>query len=189
MTDYNPILESVSLVINNRIKEVLQDLCSNKYPLNYEDLCSRYVNSGNNKNKSKKSIEKGIRCMAKKADGKQCTRRRKIKDSNGTVIIPEVDYCGKHIKSIKYGRIDDDEKHKNNSDFIKTIRENIDGEYYLVDPLTDTVYSYNKYNPILIGKKINNELILVADLIKKYGQNKDIKFKINFITDQKVAQV
>ena len=124
--------------------------------------------------------------MAKKADGDQCTRRRRIKDSDGNIICPEVDYCGKHRKSIKYGRVDDDEKHKG-EDYIRTVRENLDGEYYLVDPITNTVYSYNKENPVLMGKKINNKLVLIDDLIKMHGRG--VNFKISFITDKPIVAV
>jgi len=189
MTDYQPILESISKTIDLRVRDKLMDLCDNKYELNYEELCGRYCELKNKKNKKKK-LAKGIRCMAKKADGDQCTRRRRIKDSSGNIIHPEVDYCGKHIKSIKYGRVDDDEKHKNTDEYIRTIRENLDGEYYLVDPLTNTVYSYNKENPILIGKKIGNELVLIADLIKMCEKKKnEVKFKINFITSKPIVPI
>ena len=185
MNDYQPILEVISKTINVRIQGVLKDLCDNKYKLNYEQLCDRYCEIDNKKN-NKKKIAKGIRCMAKKADGDQCTRRRRVKDSDGNIICPEVDYCGKHIKSIKYGRVDDDMTHKG-EDYIRTIRENLDGEYYLVDPLTNTVYSYNKENPVLIGKKINDKLVLVDELIKMRG--KDINLKISLKTTKPTVAV
>ena len=178
------IVSGINDIINNRIKFVLKELSKDNKNLDYNKLVKQYCMTSANvvfkKKNTKNPIDKNIQCMAKKADGKQCTRRRRIKDTEGNIISPAVDYCGKLLKCIKFGRIDDEEKFKNSGNYIKTRRENIDGEYYLVDPTNNAVFTYNKINPILVGKKINNKLVLIKELVAKH---KNIKFKIN-ITEE-----
>ena len=174
MGDFNPVIEHINTLIDKRINLVLKDLCKTNDNLVYEDLVKKYCNKKVTNKKSQ--LNKCIQCMAKKADGKQCTRRRKTKDNNGDIISPLSEYCGKHIKSRKYGRIDDDEKFKDKSKYLKTTRVLIDGEYYLVDD-HDRVFSYNKEHPILLGKKVNDTLVLLRNLVDK--QKGHIKLKIN----------
>ena len=177
MTEQNFIIEGINNIVNKRLETVFKDLCKTNNNLNYQKLVKQYCKPTTKKKYKKNTVDKCLQCMAKKADGKQCTRRRKVKDVDGNIITPAIEYCGKHIKSIKYGRIDDDEKFKDTSRYIKTVRENIDGEYYLVDK-QNRVYSYNKEHPLLLGKKINNKLILLTDLIKMHNSN-NLQLKIN----------
>jgi len=178
MTEQNIIVDGINNIVNRRLEVVVKDVCKTHTKSDYSKLVKQYCKTTKKKYK-KNSIDKSLQCMAKKADGKQCTRRRKVKDIEGNIITPSIEYCGKHIKSIKYGRIDDDEKFEDTSRYIKTIRENIDGEYYLVDE-ADRVYSYNKEFPLLLGKKINNKLILLDDLIKMHkNTGVQVKIKIN----------
>ena len=174
MTEFNPIIDTINILIDTRIATVLKDLCSTHDNLVYEDLIKKYCKKKTST--KKKTLDKCIQCMAKKADGEQCTRRRKTKDNNGDIINPTSEYCGKHIKSRKYGRIDDDEKFKDKSKYIKTTRILIDGEYYLIDE-HDRVFSYNKEHPILLGKKIKDKLVLLRDVVQKHPEH--IKLKIN----------
>ena len=95
------------------------------------------------------------RCNAQRANGEQCTRRRKA----------DSEFCGTHFKGIPHGII----LEVNNSQSIKTIEifaEEIKGIIYYIDnfgnvyKITDILT--NKENPDKIGsyKKINNEYIL-----------------------------
>lgn len=183
MTEQNFILESVNNIINKRLEVVFKDLCKKNDNLEYDKLVKEYCKNTSKKKYKKNSINKCLQCMAKKADGEQCTRRRKVKDDQGNLINPPIEYCGKHIKSIKYGRIDDEEKFKDTDKYIETRRQNIDGEYYLVDN-KNRVYSYNKEHPILLGKKVGDKLILWADLLNM--EKKSIQLKINI---NKIASV
>ena len=78
--------------------------------------------------------------MARKADGQQCTRRRK--DST--------EFCGKHSGTLKFGRIDDEDKLSKNENFVQCSAIQIDGTDYLIDK-NNVVYSYNIDNPTIVG--------------------------------------
>lgn len=154
------VVDGINDIVNGRIREVLQDLVRQYPQLNYGELESKYCiqcysptkNKGKKKKKNKPPTAE-CRCMAKKADGFQCTRRRKS----------DSEYCGKHINNIKFGRVDDDMTHQGEN-YKKTRRVNIEGEYYLVDD-DNLVYSYNKNNPTLMGKYINERLVSTNELL------------------------
>ena len=89
-------------------------------------------------------------CMAKRANGEQCTRSKKITGG---------DYCGTHIKGTPHGEInvktstDDKEQHKTK---IEIWVQEIKGINYYIDS-TNNVYKHediisNKQNPAVIAK-------------------------------------
>ena len=84
--------------------------------------------------------------MARKQDGNQCTRRKK----------DHTDYCGKHIKNRKYGRIDDYsnivDKLAEDDNYIMTWIETFNGVEYLVDS-NNIVYTNDVITPEIVGKK------------------------------------
>mgnify|MGYP003686530015 FL=1 len=90
--------------------------------------------------------------MARKQDGNQCTRRRK----------QEGEFCGKHIKNKKYGRIDDNSnivgKLAEDDNYIMTWVEIFNGKEYLVDT-NNIVYTKNISSPKIIGKKLSDGVI------------------------------
>ena len=176
MTDHTQINDAINNIVNNKIKAVLKDLCHKNKTLLYSELVKLYC-SNTKKSSVKKVVKLGDQCMAKKADGLQCTRRRKTKDKEGNLIDSPTEYCGKHLKGRKFGRVDDDIRFKDTTKYLKTCRQNIGGEYYLVDDHS-RVFTYNKDHPILLGKKINDKLILIKDLIEAHNTNK-IRLKIN----------
>tara|TARA_B110000211_G_C14031003_1_gene532130 strand:+ start:163 stop:672 length:510 start_codon:yes stop_codon:yes gene_type:complete len=149
------IKKHIESIIRDQNKYILRDLCNTYSNLNYDELYAKYCPHAlpDKKKKKTKTVEKRI-CMAKKADGYQCTRRRR--DNS--------DYCGKHINKIKFGRIDDEEKYASDEKYIKTTKTILNGDYYLVDE-ANTVYSYSKTSPVLIGKCVDGELILARDYI------------------------
>tara|TARA_B100001093_G_scaffold442236_1_gene443825 strand:+ start:1462 stop:1962 length:501 start_codon:yes stop_codon:yes gene_type:complete len=157
------ILNSLSLIFNNKLKQILTDI-SVTYNINLDSLVSKHCDENisisdlaltikKKKRKKNRVLDKNELCMAKKADGHQCTRRRK--DGN--------EYCGKHLNNLKFGRIDDDDKYNDTNKYIKTTREKIDGIDYLVDS-NNTVYSFDKNNPTIIGQKIQGKLVLLKDM-------------------------
>ena len=157
------ILNSLALIFNNKLKQVLEEI-SNTHNINLDNLVAEYcakdisiadlsITIIKKKRKKNRILDKDELCMAKKADGHQCTRRRK--DNN--------EFCGKHLNNLKFGRIDDDDKYKDTNKYIKTMHEKINGIDYLVDS-NNTVYSFDKNNPTVIGTKIDDKLILVADM-------------------------
>ena len=143
----NILMDEIVLQINEHCSKIFRDIADTYPEVDYETLMNKYNIESNNKNtkktNKKKNNKKNNICMAKKADGLQCTRRKKN----------TMDYCGKHIKKLKFGRIDDELRYSDKTKYIKTKREIIDGEYYLVDE-QNLVYSCSKTNPLLLGKKV-----------------------------------
>jgi hypothetical protein len=153
----NILADEIVLKINEHCSKIFKEI-SDTYPeVKYETLMDKYCVETNSKSKKtkKKPPKKDNICMAKKADGYQCTRRKK---AGG-------DYCGKHIKKLKFGRIDDELRYSDKTKYIKTKRENIDGEYYLVDE-QNLVYSCSKTHPLLLGKKIGDKLVSTKKCIE-----------------------
>ena len=135
---FNSINKKVSLLLNNELLIILQKI-SDQYNININEL-KQIVNNENNSDK----------CLARKQDGLQCTRNKK----------PNKDFCGKHLHSRKFGRVDDNQYMDNTLDneCIKTHVENINANDYLVDD-DNYVYTNNIENPELIGRKENNSIL------------------------------
>ena len=152
------VYEMLEIGINEHIKKVLRSI-SEEYGLDYSMLEKTHLLPVNedlfeNKKKRKKNkkLDKCELCMAKKADRQQCTRRRKGNS----------EYCGKHMNNLKFGRVDDDEKFDNNEKYIKTRKEKINGDDYLVDD-DNIVYNFDRQNPKIIGKIEDGKLIKTDD--------------------------
>ena len=157
------ILNSLTVIFNNKLKHILNEISVN-YNINIDTLVQKYCEPNlsisdlalpikKKKRKKNRILDKNELCMAKKADGHQCTRRRK----DGK------EYCGKHLNNLKFGRIDDDDKYNDTSKYIKTTQEKIDGVDYLVDS-NNVVYSFDKNNPTIIGSKVNGKLVLLENM-------------------------
>ena len=153
------ITNSLVSVFNNHLKIILEDIATDhtqldaelllkKYCLSNLDLDNLNVLSKRKKRKKNKILESTELCMAQKADGLQCTRRRK----------DNCEYCGKHVNNLKFGRIDDELKYNDKSKYIKTNHERINGTDYLVDE-NSIVYSFDKDNPKALGTKIDGQLV------------------------------
>ena len=163
------IVDGLMSVYNDKVKQMLKDLSLNysikngSTAVSLDELYNKYCISDlefddssivkKKKRKKNKQLAKDELCMAKKADGCQCTRRRK--DGN--------EYCGKHMGNLKFGRIDDEEKYQNSDQYIKTMHEKINGNDYLVDE-NNIVYSFDKQNPTVIGVKRDGKLILASEI-------------------------
>lgn len=99
----------------------------------------------------KNCVASNIRCCAKRANGEQCTRRKK----------PECEYCGTHAKGTPYGKIAYDA-----SDVVLTKKidiwvEDIKGINYYID-IDGNIYNHgdvlsNKTNPQIIAKYTRGE--------------------------------
>ena len=111
-----------------------------------------------NKRRSRAAIPYYERCSGRKADGEQCTRRRK-EDS---------DFCGTHIKGTPYGKL------QANSIDVPLIKqkniwvEDIKGINYFIDD-DGNVYNHedvlsNKLNPIVIAKYTKNSVTSVYNI-------------------------
>jgi hypothetical protein len=89
------------------------------------------------------------RCCAKRANGEQCTRRRK---EEGT------DFCGTHLKGTPHGTCDQEEETKPNGHKIEVWAQDIQGIIYYIDKgfnvyqVEDVMQS--KVNPKVIAKYV-----------------------------------
>ena len=140
--DKNPSMEQ-------SFSQLLEEHCLSKIEI--EDMSS----SKRKKRKKNKILDSQELCMAKKADGMQCTRRRK----------EQCEYCGKHVNNLKFGRIDDEVKYQDKEKYIKTKHDKINGEDYLVDD-NNFVYNFDKNNPKLVGKKVDGELVVIEKILE-----------------------
>jgi len=98
----------------------------------------------------KNSIPVNNRCNAKRANGEQCTRRRKNK----------CEYCGTHMKGTPHGFFQINDSLNNSIQKLEVVAEDICGIIYYIDKF-DNVYKTedileNKQNPTVIAKCVNN---------------------------------
>ena len=141
----------MSIEYTKMVQQMLQKIAID-YDLDIDELSHRYLKDAifmQNKTDILQNTSSSLICMARKQDGTQCTRRKK----------QNCDYCGKHVTSRRYGRIDDNNTCKS-LNVIKTKLENINGTDYLVDD-NNIVFSYNVDKPSVIGYMQYGELIAV----------------------------
>ena len=164
--DLNEISRDIGDIIKKKINDVIFAIALD-YNLDEQELSSKYLPKNqiildDTKTKRKrKLIPKDDCCVGRKQFGDQCTRRKK--DNS--------EFCGSHMKSLPYGRIDDSQDflckikgkrgrkkkniYQNNNDYIETWVDNdlkTDKEY-LIDK-NDNVY----FEGNLVGKKNRNTL-------------------------------
>ena len=147
----NKISNQIINIYNVELKQVLTNISEN-YNIDKNELFDRYINN-NICNKKIKSTYINL-CMARKQDGNQCTRRK----NNIS------DFCGKHMKNNKYGRIDSHsnivDKLANDDNYIMTWVEKFNEKDYLIDS-NNIVYTMDVDNPSILGKKINGNIKLI----------------------------
>lgn len=160
----SPLISSnIIQFINNEFNDKLKNI-SHTYGISYDDLIRNYsldlsklaIKLGMKK-RNRRVLNTNQQCMGRKIDGARCTRSRR----------ENCEYCLSHLKSLPQGRIDDDVfanilKNKNlkkkkvneyeeNSDYIAFTVEMIEGQTYLVNPITREIYSYDLEHPTKVG--------------------------------------
>jgi hypothetical protein len=90
------------------------------------------------------------RCVAKRANCEQCTRRKKEGE----------EYCGTHIKGTPHGVVDAQNETKVNTQKVEVWVQEIQGIVYYIDK-NNNVYQaedimLNKVNPKIIAKYVKN---------------------------------
>ena len=89
------------------------------------------------------------RCCAKRANGEQCTRRKKDED----------EYCGTHMKGTPHGIVEDEtDENKLNTQKVDVWAQDIQGIVYYIDKASN-VYQVEdimqgKVNPKIIAKYV-----------------------------------
>ena len=98
----------------------------------------------------KNTVNLSERCCAKRANGEQCTRRKKEQD----------EYCGTHMKGTPHGVIESSDEPVNLNQKVEVWAQDIQGIMYYIDK-TNNVYQAedvisNKINPKIIAKYVKN---------------------------------
>lgn len=98
----------------------------------------------------KNSICDEERCNARRANGEQCTRRRK----------DECLYCGTHLKGVPHGKVEHEHKDQVKEKKMEVFAQDINGIIYYLDSgynvyNTEDIVS-NKKNPQVIAQYVKN---------------------------------
>lgn len=93
------------------------------------------------------------RCCAKRANGEQCTRRKKVDD----------EYCGTHMKGLPHGIVDEQNDNKQQTQKVEVWAQDIQGIIYYIDKSMNVYQAEdivnNITNPKIIAKYVKNEEI------------------------------
>lgn len=150
---------SRNLIINSSSTTNNEDYTSEflKYIYDYANF-----NINENDLKKRKRIKNVVPqydlCIAKRANGEQCTRRKKNDSENEETS----QYCGTHIKGTPHGLIDVDlNKDQKTISKVEVWVKDIKGINYYIDN-NNNVYSHedvisNKTNPAIIAKWVKND--------------------------------
>ena len=126
-----------------------------EYIYDYDRLCIDKEDFIKRK-RVKNSIPENNRCLAKRANNEQCTRRRK----NGC------DFCGTHSKGTPHGLIDSIDDNSNKQQVIEVFAKEIHGIVYYLDNYNNVYKTeeimQSKENPTVIAKyeKKNEKYII-----------------------------
>jgi hypothetical protein len=120
----------------NKLIEYIYDY--NRITVDKEDFIKR--------KRVKNSIPENNRCMAKRANGEQCTRRRMV----------ECDFCGTHSKGTPHGLMTNQPEVINRDRTIDVFAKEIKGIVYYIDNFKN-VYNTedilkNKKNPAIVAQ-------------------------------------
>ena len=146
----NEISKNLLSLYNVEIQKILLEI-SSEYNIDKNVLLRKYIKDDNLQKSKQKQTDSIYKCMARKQDGNQCSRRKKGVS----------DYCGKHMKNPKFGRIDDNadivNKLAEDDNYIMTQLETIDGSEYLVDS-NNIIFTNDVNSPMIVGKKLGDNV-------------------------------
>ena len=147
ITDFKDNIKEKAMqlgVINDaKMTQLVQFVCDyDRLNLTKEDFMKR--------KRVKNSVHLSDRCCAKRANGEQCTRRRKTED----------EYCGTHLKGTPHGICDDNDDNKPQGYKIEVWAQDIKGIIYYIDKSfnvyqAEDIVSSNA-NPKIIAKYVKN---------------------------------
>jgi len=135
---------SIGITNQNELSQLVQFIYDyERLSLTKEDFMKR--------KRVKNVVHLSDRCCAKRANGEQCTRRKK-----DDVAI----YCGTHLKGIPHGTYEISEQNVNQGHKIEVWAQDILGIIYYIDK-SNNVYQaedimQGKTNPKIIAKYIKN---------------------------------
>jgi len=127
--------------------ETLNELL--KYIYDYERL-TLVKDDFMKRKRVKNSVPFCDRCGAKRANGEQCTRRKKEED----------EFCGTHMKGTPHGIVDNQVDNKPVTQKVEVWAQDIQGIVYYIDKSMNVYQAEdivsNKLNPKIIAKYVKN---------------------------------
>jgi hypothetical protein len=125
---------------SNQLLQYIYDY--ERFNLNKEDFMKR--------KRVKNAVVLSDRCCAKRANGEQCTRKKKDQD----------EYCGTHLKGTPHGIIEIGSQEKSSNLKVEVWAQDIQGIIYYIDK-SNNVYQaedivVNKINPKIVAKYVKN---------------------------------
>jgi hypothetical protein len=134
---------SLGIAQNEQMSALLQHIYDyDRFALSKEDFMKR--------KRVKNVVPFCDRCSAKRANGEQCTRRKKEED----------EYCGTHMKGTPHGVVDLQEDNKQTTQKIEVWAQDIQGIVYYIDKNMNVYQAEdivsNKSNPKIIAKYVKN---------------------------------
>ena len=153
-TECRKIIKKICHLKHLDENQILEVILPDK--LYFNELANNLV-SKKKKKTNRRILPKNERCLGRKNDLTQCTRKRK--DGH--------EFCGSHIKNLPNGKVGDDgacfnkkkgkrgRKRKNlletdNENGILTTKKYINGGVYLVDA-KNIVYTFREDKPVILG--------------------------------------
>ena len=153
-TECRKIIKKICHLKHLDENQILEVILPDK--LYFNELANNLV-SKKKKKTNRRILPKNERCLGRKNDLTQCTRKRK--DGH--------EFCGSHIKNLPNGKVGDDgacfnkkkgkrgRKRKNlletdNENGILTTKKYINGGVYLVDA-KNIVYTFRQDKPVILG--------------------------------------
>lgn len=165
----------VNYKVENYISELKKNICSKISSTSFDDTSiqndlleyiydyDRLILTNEDfikRKRIKNTIPTSNRCTAKRANGEQCTRRRKT----------DCEFCGTHEKGRPHGLVDSNNTNDDNSKTVEVIAYNIMGIVYYIDN-NNNVYDTedimnNKKNPRIICKaeKVSDNTYIIPVL-------------------------
>jgi hypothetical protein len=121
-----------------------------QYIFDYDDRLCLGKEDFMKRKRVKNVVHLSDRCCAKRANGEQCTRRKK----------DESEYCGTHLKGTPHGMFESEQEPKQQGQKIEVWAQEIQGIIYYVDKLFNVYQTedimYGKVNPKIIAKYVKN---------------------------------
>ena len=141
LTDFKDNIRSKAIELGPKessIHQLIQYICDyDRLNLSKEDFMKR--------KRIKNIVHLSDRCCAKRANGEQCTRRRK--DEN-------TEFCGTHLKGTPHGICDLEEESKPHGQKIEVWAQDIQGIVYYIDK-DSNVYQVED----IVQGKVNPKII------------------------------
>ena len=124
-------------------REQMSDLI--QYIFDYDKLCLSKEDFEKRK-RVKNSIPEVNRCVARRANGEQCTRRRK----------DECEYCGTHSKGTPHGTMQSEDEDIQHNQSVDVFAQEIKGIVYYLDKYNNVYHTEDilkqKEDPKIIAK-------------------------------------